>query len=62
MDTHIADIVFEGKLEDCALNTFFKNNRNLKRIRFIDCQADRITYEFLKQGKADLSGITMINA
>jgi len=32
----------------------------LKRIRFIDCKADRITYEFLKQGKADLSGITLL--
>jgi len=77
IDSHIADLVFTGKLESCSfencaftrvtfrdailLNTFFKNNRNLKRIRFIDCQADRITYEFLKQGKAVLDGITMIN-
>ncbi len=42
-------------------NTFFKiKNKSLKGIRFIDCQADRMTYEFLKQGKADLSGITLV--
>jgi len=29
-------------------------------IRFINCQADRLTYEFLKNGKANLSGITML--
>jgi uncharacterized protein YjbI with pentapeptide repeats len=77
IDTYIADIVFEGTLEDCSfencsfkrvtfqnatlLNTFFKNN-SLKRIRFIDCQADRMTYEFLKSGKADLSGITLLTS
>jgi uncharacterized protein YjbI with pentapeptide repeats len=75
MDTQIADIVFEGKLEDCSfencaftrvtfrnatlINTFFKN-KSLKKIRFIDCRADRITYAFLKNGKADLSGIAML--
>lgn len=74
--TYIADIVFNGTFEDCYFedcaftsvtfqnatftNTFFKNNKKLKRIRFIDCQADRMTYEFLKQGKADLTGITLI--
>jgi len=76
IDTQIADIVFTGTLEDCYFencaftrvtfqdatlsNTFFKNNKKLKRIRFIDCKADRITYEFLKQGKADLTGITLV--
>jgi uncharacterized protein YjbI with pentapeptide repeats len=75
IDTQIADIVFTGKLEDCSfencvftrvifrnatlINTFFKN-KSLKRIRFIDCQADRMTYEFLKNGKADLTGITLL--
>jgi uncharacterized protein YjbI with pentapeptide repeats len=74
IDTHIADIVFTGTLEDCyiencvftrvtfqnatLINTFFKN-RSLKRIRFIDCEADRMTYEFLKNGKADLTGIAL---
>ena len=73
--TQIADIVFDGTLKDCyfenceftrvtfqnsmLMNTFFKC-RSLKRIRFIDCQADRMTYEFLKNGKADLTGITLL--
>ena len=76
IDTQIADIVFTGILEDCyfenseftrvtfknatLMNTFFKNNKKLKRIRFIDCKADRMTYEFLKQGNADLTGITLL--
>ena len=71
----IADIVFNGTLEDCyfencafkkltfqnsmLINTFFKN-KNLKGIQFIDCKADRMTYEFLKNGKANLSGITLL--
>jgi uncharacterized protein YjbI with pentapeptide repeats len=43
------------------INNFFKiKNKKLKGIRFIDCQADRMTYEFLKAGKADLTGITLL--
>jgi len=77
MDTQIADIVFDGKLEDCCfencaftrvtfrnstlINTFFKN-KSLKRIRFMDCQADRMTYAFLKNGKANLTGITLLTS
>jgi len=72
--TKIVDIVFEGTLEDCSfencsfkkvifqkavfINNFFKN-KSLKGIQFIDCQVDRMTYEFLKSGKADLSGLTL---
>jgi uncharacterized protein YjbI with pentapeptide repeats len=72
---YIAGIVFDSKVEDCSFencafkkvtfrnatlkNTFFKN-KSLKGIKFIDCQADRMTYEFLKNGKADLTGITML--
>ena len=74
IDTQIADIVFDGTFEDCyfencvftrvmfrnstLVNTFFKC-KSLKKIKFIDCQTDRMTYEFLKNGKADLSGITL---
>jgi ABC-2 type transport system ATP-binding protein len=63
IDTYIADIIFDSALEDCyfencsfarvlfqnltLINTFFKNN-SLKKIQFIDCQTDRMTYEFLK--------------
>jgi uncharacterized protein YjbI with pentapeptide repeats len=71
----IVDTIFDGILEDCyfencvftrvtfrnatLINIFFKN-KSLKRIRFIDCKADRMTYEFLKIGKADLTGITLL--
>ena len=71
----IIDTVFDGTLDDCCfencvfkkvtfqnsmlINTFFKN-KSLKGIRFVDCQVDRMTYEFLKNGKADLTGITLL--
>lgn len=72
--TSLSDIVFEGEIEDCYFencafskvifqnstltNTFFKGWK-LKGIKFIGCRADRMTYEFLKNGKADLDGIVM---
>lgn len=75
--SQISDVVFEGTLEDCffencgftrvkfqnaiILNTFFKNNRKLNKVQFIDCKADKITYAFLKNGKADLTGIMVIS-
>lgn len=75
--TDLANIVFNGTLEDCYFencaftrvtfqnstltNTFFKC-KSLKRIQFIDCQADRMTYEFLKNGKADLTGIILLTS
>lgn len=68
------DIVFEGTINECSFennsytrvtfintkltNTFFKGK--LKKLKFIDCQADRLTYEFLKSGKANLEGITIL--
>ncbi|QJB31484.1 pentapeptide repeat-containing protein [Chitinophaga oryzae] len=76
VNTSLADMVFEGStLEDCyfdncsfsrvtfqdarLFNTFFKC-KTLKPLRFVNCEADRMTYEFLKNGKADMSGITLI--
>jgi uncharacterized protein YjbI with pentapeptide repeats len=72
----LIDIIFDGTLEDCyfencsfkkvtfqnstLINSFFKNNSRLNRVRFIDCKADKLTYAFLKNGKADLSGITLL--
>ena len=72
---YLADMVFSDTLEDCyfencsftrvifqkatIINTFFKN-KSLKRIRFIDCKTDKLTYAFLKNGKADMSGITLL--
>lgn len=76
IDTMIADLVFCGTMEDCCfenceftrvvfshatlINTFFKNNKKLKRVKFVDCKADRMTYEFLKSGKATLEGISLM--
>lgn len=73
--SHISDTVVNGRIEDCSfdncsfskvtfknatiLNTFFKGKK-LKGVQFIDCQADRMTYEFLKNGKADLTGLTLL--
>ncbi len=75
--TDLSDLIFTGTVEDCyfdecsfskvtfrkatLLNTFFKG-RSMKNIKFIDCEADRMTIEFLKNGKADISGITMLVA
>lgn len=74
-ETYLTDLVFDGAIDDCYFencgfkrvtfqnatltNTFFKN-KSLKGLRFIDSKADRMTYEFLKNGKADLKGITLI--
>lgn len=76
-DIKIEDVSFEGTIDDCYFdncsfknvlfrgvtltNTFFKC-RSLKNIKFIGCYADRLTYEFLKNGKADLSDVTMLTA
>jgi len=75
VDSYIGDVIFTGTIQDCSfencsftklifknaiiLNTFFKN-KSLKKIQFIDCQADRMTFEFLKNGRADISGIHLL--
>jgi uncharacterized protein YjbI with pentapeptide repeats len=76
MEMQFQDIIFEGTLEDCyfencafwgvkfqnatLLNTFFKNNRKFKRVQFIDCKVDKITYAFLKSNQANLTGVTIL--
>ncbi len=73
--TEFIDIVLDGVWKDCSFencelsrltfknatltNTFFKNG-NMKRARLIDCQADKMTYAFLKSAKADLTGVTLL--
>ncbi len=75
IDTHIENIVFSGTLERCYFencsftrvtfqnatltDNFFKC-KTLKRIKFINSKVDKITYAFLKNGKADLTGITLL--
>lgn len=52
----MARVVFDGAvLRDC----FFKNTK-LKRAKFINCKADKLTYAFMKSCKADLSDVTII--
>jgi transcriptional regulator with XRE-family HTH domain len=76
-DMAIQAIVFEGVLEDChfenctfynvkfqnatLLNTFFKNNKKFKRVQFNNCKVDKLTYAFLKNNLANLTGITLIS-
>lgn len=73
--TQFTQIVFSGLLEECSFsscafsktsfknaiikNSFFKYC-DLKRVEFVNCQADKLTYELLKHGKADMSGIELI--
>jgi uncharacterized protein YjbI with pentapeptide repeats len=77
IEMQIQDIVFEGALDGCffenctfygvkfqnatLINTFFKNNRKFKRVQFINCKVDKITYAFLKNNQADLKGITLLS-
>lgn len=76
ISSQIIEIVFEGDLKDCHFercsfkrvtfqnariyNTFFKHNSYLKKIEFVNCQVDAITYAFLKTGKAKLEGIILM--
>jgi len=73
--TQFTEIIFSGLLEECSFiscafskttfknatikNSFFKYG-NLKRVEFIDCQADRLTYELLKNCKANLDGVSLL--
>lgn len=77
IDMAIQEIVFEGTIENChfencsfygikfqnatLLNTFFKNNKKFKRVQFINCKVDKLTYAFLKTNLANLTGITLIS-
>ncbi|MCC5916599.1 MAG: pentapeptide repeat-containing protein [Cryomorphaceae bacterium] len=72
----LSNLIFDGTIEDCSfencsfkkvefrnatiINTFFKNNRKLNRIKFTDCKVDQLTYSFLKAGNADVSGIELM--
>lgn len=74
--TRLTNVRFSGTLNRCSfekcsltkvtfhkakfIKTFFNYN-DLKRVRFIDCEADLLTYELLKHGKADLSGIRVVS-
>lgn len=74
--SNLSNIVLEGTFEDChfencsfyevkfqnatILNTFFKYNERFKKVQFINCKVDKITFAFLKNNQANLTGITII--
>jgi len=75
-EMQIEEVVFNGVIENCyfqnsafhkvifenatLLNTFFKNNKKFKRVQFINCKVDKITYAFLKSNQADLTGVVVV--
>lgn len=74
-DTQFTELIFSGLLEACSFTScafskvtfknvtmkqsFFKYS-DLKRVEFIDCYADHLTYAFLKNCKANLTGISLL--
>jgi uncharacterized protein YjbI with pentapeptide repeats len=75
--TNISNVVFEGTLEDChfehcsfysvsfrdatILNTFFKYNDRFKKVQFVNCKVDKLTYAFLKNNQANLEGVSLLD-
>jgi len=75
-NTNLGNILFEGPIEDCLFercsfynvkfqnttfrNTFFKYNQRFKKVEFVNCKADTLTYAFLKSNQANLEGITLL--
>ena len=73
--TGLVEMIIEGDVRDCSFenckytklefrnatlrNTFFKNG-NMKKISFSGCKADKLTYAFLKNGKANVDGIEIL--
>jgi len=71
-DTQLTEMVFSGSLEACSFTScafskvtfkqasfkdcFFKYC-DLKRVVFIDCKADKLSYAFLKNCKASMEGM-----
>ena len=76
-NANISNITFTGTFENChfeqcafygvkfqdvtILNTFFKYNDRFKKVQFINCKVDKITYAFLKNNQANLTGITTVD-
>jgi uncharacterized protein YjbI with pentapeptide repeats len=76
LKANISNITFTGSFENChfehcsfyrvkfenatILNTFFKYNDRFKKVEFVNCKVDSITYAFLKNNQANLDDITII--
>ena len=77
LNSNFSNMVFSGKFEDChfeqcafygvkfenatLLNTFFKNNNKFNKIQFVNCKVDSLTYAFLKNNQANLTGIILVS-
>lgn len=75
LNTNISNITFTGAFEDChfehctfygvkfenatILNSFFKYNERFKKVQFVNCKVDHLTYAFLKNNQANLAGISI---
>lgn len=76
LKSNISKTTFTGSFEDChfehcsfygvkfenatILNTFFKYNDRFKKVEFVNCKVDSITFAFLKNNQANLTGITLL--
>jgi uncharacterized protein YjbI with pentapeptide repeats len=76
LKSNISNTTFTGTFEDChfehcsfygvkfenatILNTFFKYNDRFKKLQFVNCKVDSITFAFLKNNQANLTGITIL--
>lgn len=74
--SNLSDMIFSGKIEDChfekcsfynvrfenavLINTFFKYNQRMKKIAFVNCKADSLTYAFLKSNQANMDGVELL--
>ncbi len=78
LKSNISNITFTGIFENChfehcsfykvkfenatILNTFFKYNERFKKVQFVNCRVDSLTYAFLKSNGAILEGISIIES
>lgn len=76
LKSNLSKVIFSGKIENCYFehcafygvkfenaeikNTFFKYNTRFKKVQFINCKVDSITYAFLKNNKANLVDVQII--
>jgi uncharacterized protein YjbI with pentapeptide repeats len=75
--SNLSNLIFTGTMEDChfehcafyrvkfvnatIMNSFFKYNERFKKVQFVNCNVDSITYAFLKNNHANMAGIKIIS-
>ena len=76
LKSNFSSMVFSGTFENChfercgfygvkfenatLINTFFKYNDRFKKVQFVNCKVDSITYAFLKNNQSNLTDISII--